>query len=135
MDRFPKDIEEQIKNQGWFVGRQYGGVKERPKDFDIFPAAETILSEFEGLRIGISGPGQECATSDINFDPSYGDGMSKEVHAESKQKRLYPIAGVHNAHQTMFVDESGNIYLYFDCLVAFASSLDEAIVKLLRGIK
>ena len=139
MSRFPKDIEDRIQGQGWYAGRQYAGTLDRPEDFERIPAAEAILSEFEGLKLGVSGPGLECATADIDMDPSWGDGMAEEVHAESnqigRQIRYYPLAGVQNGHQTMFVDDDGTIYLYFDRLERFAPSFDEALVLLLRGVR
>lgn len=138
MSGFPEDIDEIIKHQGWFPGRRYEGPKHRPDGYAIFPAAEAILEEFEGLKLGTTGPGVDCARSDIEMDPFYGDGMAEVIHENNNQlgrrMRYYPLAGVHKGHMVMFVDDDGAIYLYFDSLEFYASNFKEAIINLMRGV-
>ena len=118
---------------GWQPGRRVAVAAEVPV---AHPAAE-ILAEFGGLRVGVSGAGQECASSDVAFGRSWGAELSDiELWSELLDSPLACIAEIHNAHGELYVDGLGRHFgmsMVHDAFWFEGQSFGEAMERLLLG--
>lgn len=73
------------------------------------PAAE-LLAAFAGLRIGTTGPGTECAASDLHFTQKVDELPEALVLARLLGEPLIPIAETHNAHGILYIGQSGRCF-------------------------
>jgi hypothetical protein len=134
-NRFPKLVIEELQGAGWTPGRIAYSFVKLLSDFRIFPAAESVLNEFGGLKIGACGTGVERATSQLVIQPDLAEGLSKHCGQVTAQgARLFPLGEIDYGHATILIDEHGNVYMFFDQLEFLAPSFDQALVMLLLGL-
>ena len=135
--RFSEPVVTLLIKAGWYEERNVLSQLTLPLGFEHFKAADTILAEFGGLKIGECGRGIERATSDLEIDPSLCDGLEGQLAEASDRRKvkLYPLGEVHHGHGCVIVDEIGIIYLLSDVLEKWADSFDEALEILLLGKK
>ena len=131
--RIPAEVEAMLHSAGWFEGRSEFPL-ELPSDYTLFPSARIALEEFGGLDVGACGPGTNFARCDIQFDPNAAEGLASIVSVTDEGLRLYPLGEATHGHAYLLIDEKGAVYLYFNHLKKFGSSLDEALVSLLLGV-
>jgi len=96
-----------------------------------------VLASFDGLTVGNTGEGIECATSDIHFCPVAPDG---EISAwnELLGETLVGIAEVHHAHGELFIDTAGRCYVrscVHDAFYFEGPTFFEAAEQLLVGLR
>ncbi|WP_445354794.1 SUKH-3 domain-containing protein [Microbulbifer sp. EKSA008] len=122
---------------GWYEGRDIELEDLRDIDTGSHSAAVKILKEYGGLSVGETGPGRECAASDIEFytRPRYeADGMCEEW--EGKVGHLVAIASAHHQHIMVLVDSQSNLYIFTDPneQLYYGGSFSKATAKLLFGL-
>lgn len=132
--RFSDEVTSMLKRGGWFPGRNIADTMILPSGFVIFPAAQKVLAEFGYLRLGIPGPGIECARGEINMDPMYAanDIEGYEEYGELIHRALYPLGIVDNLDY-LAIDEDGTVYLFGDEFWFVGTSFDAALDTLLLG--
>jgi hypothetical protein len=132
--RFPDKVRDSLLASGWTPGRS-APLGDLPSDFVLFPAAESVLREFGGLRVGGVGPGQECATSDLLVQPAAGEGLSDHTGLTTPNgTMLFPMGEFHHGHGYLLIDERGAIYSFFDAVEFYASSFERALSQLVLGL-
>ena len=136
-ERFRDEVSKLLKESGWFEGRDVLDELVLPENFILFPAAERILREFGGLRVGTTGRGVDCGASDVNFDPSRGSMLLTNFEEESQivGSLLYPIATFCLDNWYLLVAESGSIFLWGEDFVYYDSNFEEALTRLVLGLK
>ena len=133
--RFPNRVQQLLIAAGWFPGRCVE-LPVLPKDFVLFDAAEKALHEFGGLKIAASAEGVDFFGDGIVFLPAVAEGLSPGTGLIAKNgKRIFPLGGFFCTHAVLFIDEDGEAYDWFDDVELVAPSLDQALVKLLLGIR
>ncbi len=122
-----------LREAGWFEGRDVFSQLTFPPDFERLSAADNVLREFGGLKVGQCGRGIDCARSDFEIDPLLGSHLGVELAAVSKKigLRLYPLGGC--GHAELFMDERGGVYMWFGEFKKLADSFDDAVERLLLG--
>lgn len=96
-----------------------------------------ILTQFGGLRVGAAGPGQECATSDVDFQERPSN-PTRDLWTRLLRTELVGIAEMHNAHEELYIDREGRCYgasQIHDAFYFEGSSFNEAIERLLLGLR
>lgn len=135
--RFPDKVYQMLKQGGWFPGRNVELEAETlPENYTLFEKAEQALREFAGVKAGVSGPGRDCAASDVGFRPELGKGLAEVTGlATESGRKIYPLGIIDSGHAYFLIDEDGAVYMYFDELESIAPSLDQALIDLLLGQK
>jgi hypothetical protein len=98
--------------------------------------AHEILAEMGGLHIGQSGPGIECATSDLHFAFREADEEYGSCWGSLLASKLVAIAEVGNCHGWLFVDEGGRFFggsQIHDAFYFEGDTFAEAAERLLLG--
>ena len=143
MSRFSVQTEALLKKSGWFEGRSVPDLVaswsvelESEGGFQSSPVARDILTEFGGLHIKSEGPGEACARSDLNIDPSLVAGEEDRFRSFDcfNGKRVFPIGEAIVGHVFAAIDESGTVYLVIEEVRHVADSFEAALEHLLRGL-
>jgi SUKH-3 immunity protein len=132
MNEIPVSVLPLFRAAGWHEGRRVPTSRE----LRVEHPATAILSEFGGLTVGKTGPGEECATSDVAFHEVLPTDSLIPLWSKLLGKPLIGVAEVHNAHGELYVDSSGGCFFLslMDDSICFAgSSFAEAIERLLLG--
>jgi hypothetical protein len=112
-----------LMGSGWYPGRDVWEKVSRPPQFEVFPVAKRILSEFGNLKIGPS--------TDITvLVPMAATEVANEIRSYEVMvgKKLYPLGyREHQDREYLIVDDIGRIYLLTDGLKAMASSFERAL--------
>lgn len=135
-DRFSSPVARTLRWAGWYEGRSIA-VK-IPPELDVFPLAYEVLAEFGGLHVGRTGPGIDCAMSDVEIDPVLGAHLRPVLNPYEKElaTRLFPLGEVHLGHGYLVIDELGRTYLFGDGgLEPWASTFSRCLELLLLGKK
>ena len=72
--------------------------------------AEAVLAAFGGLCVGETGPGIECAASDIVFRDADSEMETEDRWGVCLRTRLVCIGAEHNEHSALFIDNSGRVF-------------------------
>jgi hypothetical protein len=104
-----------------------------------FAVADVLLRQFSGLRVGSTGGGRECATSDIEFytEPS-SDHRYAVAKLEADGSDLFPLGQAQHEDIDIFVDASGQGFAYMvpnGKLKRVGKSFSDAVERLLLGLK
>jgi len=116
---------------GWRPGRRVAVPAKVPTSHP----AHSVLEAFGGLSVGTSGPGIECASSDIAF--AFVD--DAEVIPKWNQLlgvTLIGVAECHNRHGQLYVDESGRCFgtsMVHDAFYFEGHTFGEATERILLG--
>ena len=133
--RMAKESVAELERAGWYAGRAVP-LSLLPDDYLLFPRAREALTELYGLRVGRSGRGIDCATSDIWFEPEYGAGVLEEnEHTTHDSQLLYPLAAVSHRHALWFISERGHVYFYYDRMSFYSDSVERAIEMAVLGLR
>ena len=127
-----EDLVKLFVQAGWTPDRRVDLTTPPPGDH---PAAE-LLSAFAGLRIGATGPGTECAASDIHFTQKVDELPEALALARLLGESLIPIAETHNAHGILYIGQSGRCFgasLIDETIWSEGESFEEAIRSLTTG--
>ncbi|MBK9156422.1 MAG: SUKH-3 domain-containing protein [Chloracidobacterium sp.] len=144
-ERFPPEVTEILTKCGWFEGRKVGDENiefwrnERliSDGVDMPRAAKAVLKEFGGLTIISDGRGVDCARLSMEFDPSSGDGgqFLKNYVDSAGVKEFYPLGAYGDGDGTFLIEPGGAVYADFQLDSPIGKNIDEALVKLLLGIR
>ena len=105
--RFPDEVVRKLQAGGWFPSRRVT-IEALPHDYPIFRAARVALEEFYGFKIGSGGKGIECATSDVEFLPDFGDGMRSHTGSSNASgSKIFSLEEMPHGHACLFIDEDG----------------------------
>lgn len=137
-------IEHTLRNAGWHEGRAVRGRVARwraelaPEGFRLHAAAERILLEFGGLRVGSADRGRERATSKLDLDPSLALGEHDRLHEyfdELRGRNLFPLGEVDDGHGFLAMAEDGEVFLLMDAIYDAWPSFEIALPALLLGLR
>jgi len=131
MTELPASIRRSFLAAGWCPGRR---VVVGPAVPTEHPAC-AILAEFDGLRVGQSGCGEECAKSDVMFRPFWPD-SSIRAWEELLVTQLIGVADVCHRHGELYVDHHGRLFgasVVHDAFYFHGASFGEAMERLLLG--
>lgn len=134
----PESVRPQFLATGWFPGRRaWFTFSSGLKSLASYQQGSALVSAFGGLRVGHSGPGQECATSDVAFYrwPTAAHRESV-VEMESPGDDLFPLAEAQVGYLELFVDARGRLLVYAvpdGSLTIAGDSFGEGIERLLLG--
>lgn len=134
----PDSCRGMFESAGWTPGRRVEVMYDRLESLSSFTLADSILREFAGLRVGRSGPGRECAASDIEFHslPSV-DHRHAVPELDPAGADLFPLGEAHNGHLELFLDQNGRVFAYGvpdGVLRCVGDSFREAVERLLLGL-
>ncbi len=132
MIEVPATVQQLFVASGWHPRRT---VRPSPTISADHPAT-SILTNFGGLQVGTTGPGEECATSDVAFQELPMEDATRKVWAALLRTELIGIAEVHNEHGALYIDRAGRCYQGSGMHDAFSfegASFNEAIERLLLG--
>jgi hypothetical protein len=123
-----------LAKAGWTSGRRVPAPDTIPP---THPAA-AVLESLSGFRIGETGPGLECAKSDLNFG-LVDDGHKDIARLEALLgETLFGVAQVHNAHGELHIDGRGRCFgvsLMHSATWFEGETLDAALQGLLVGLR
>lgn len=133
--RFSHKVREILENSGWSDGRSV--VPDQKGNYPFFDIQKKILAEFDGIVAGEMSEGAEQATSKIEVGLKYCLGFEKDVKGASDALgiRFSPLARIDEGHAYLLIDERGGIYYWFDDPEKLSDTFDEALEKLLLGLK
>jgi hypothetical protein len=134
---FPAIIRPIFERAGWYPERQVEPSIPQV-DSPAYRIGRQILANLEGLHVGKSGPGHECAASDIKFDPAEAAECLTEFFGIFDHS-LCPLATYHNSHGVLYVSGDGALYhgdLVGDSgLSVISGSFFDGIGRILLGIQ
>jgi hypothetical protein len=137
-------IEHTLRNAGWREGRDvrelvtHWSAELAPEGFRLHAAAERVLLEFGGLRVGSSGTGRERATSRLVLDPSLALGEHDRLHEyfdELRGRDVFPLGEVDGGHAFLAMAEDGEVFLLMDAIYDAWPSFESALPALLLGLR
>jgi hypothetical protein len=127
-------IEPDFERAGWYPGRRVDLPTGVP---DLHPAAP-ILMAFGGLKVGVCGPGAECATSDIEFIlGDWGDPLAQDWE-HLLRTQFVSIAECHHGHGQLLLDAQGRLFqggLVGPTFTFEGPTFAEGVEAVLRGRK
>jgi SUKH-3 immunity protein len=132
MTDIPLSVRYMFLAAGWSVNRQV----QVPTSVPAIHPAHPILQEFGGLRVGRTGPGQECAASDVAFQEIPSDSKLVRFWSDLLRTQLIGVAEVHNRHGELYLDSDGRWYtigISDDAMCFVGSSFEEVMERLLLG--
>lgn len=102
----PLSVRSLFERAGWSPARRVPISMRIPNGHP----ARAILCSFFGLKVGVSGPGLECAASDIAFrDEDSEDGTEARWHPHLGSQ-LICVGCFHNEHGELFIDARGRVF-------------------------
>jgi hypothetical protein len=104
----------------------------------LHAAAEAVLLEYGGLRVGSVGPGREVARSDVWLDPSVAAGERERFEdwlPELRGRTVVPVGEAHHSHGFVGVTPDGEVYLVMDGVYGRWPSFQAALQALLLGLQ
>ena len=104
-------------------------------------AAQAIVSWVGGLCVGVTGPGAERATSDVEFHEALRPGREIVVQSWRRQVgALMSVADAHRGHIMLFVDSGAQFYAFTDpdsrlyALGSFGRAMETLLLGLDLGL-
>jgi hypothetical protein len=155
--RFSPELNERLLNIGWYKGRnirdkvdQWLAKRSPFQEFDgpedllpyaLHSAALDIMSEFGGVLSYSSGAGKTAAKTPFMIYPVTGD---EDLEAwiggiralgEELETRLFQIGNIQRGQGALVADEDGGIYVVGPINLHAGRNIDEALTRMLEGIK
>ncbi|WP_078594102.1 SUKH-3 domain-containing protein [Streptomyces sp. NRRL S-920] len=141
--RWSAETDRVLRLAGWCPGRSVSTEEwERrlhaaDEDFEIHEAARGFLREFGGLEIHQRGPGRTAARSPFRLDPLVAE-WDCEIFddlGERAGKYLYPIGGIGRGVSYLGMAVDGTVHAGMDNVEFLAETGDEALRKLIEGVR
>lgn len=133
---FPHDIQWLFEQSGWYSGRRVRLTEDLTAGYPNDHPALTVLAEFGGLTVGVTGAGEQCATSDVAFEEIHDAMEDIATWSALLETTLIGIAEVHHRHGQLFMDTRGRCYelsLIHDAFSFVGENLEVALGSLLLG--
>lgn len=141
--RWSAETDRVLRLAGWHPGRWVPTeewertLHESDEGFEMHEAARRFLSEFGGLEINQKGPGRTAARSPFRLDPiaAQWDYEIFEFLSDEAGAYLYPIGELDHRNQYLGMAPNGAVYVGMDSVELLACTPDEALDKLVLGIR
>ncbi|WP_217167004.1 SUKH-3 domain-containing protein [Streptomyces sp. AC512_CC834] len=141
--RWSPEAERVLRLAGWQPGRAVPVdawermMREADEGYVMHEAARRFLSEFGGLEVHQKGPGMNAARSPFRLDPLLAkrDFEIIESLSEDAEVDLYPLGDLSQGNFYVAMAEDGAVYVGMDDVELLAETADEALDKLVRGIR
>ena len=133
MNDLPVGIRHFFLEAGWLPGAQPRFTSELGADDH---PAWSVLAEFNGLKVGQTGAGEECATSDVVFQELSGQDSTIDLWSRLLDSHLVRVAEFHHSHGELLIDQTGRCFAWslIDDNFCFAgATFAEAMESLLLG--
>lgn len=135
------ETEKHLRKAGWYPGRHMKAevAEWRALMPDIFMsrAAESALLEFGGLRAEpAKASGLECAPSHFHLDPERADPVAEAElapHRPFVSGELFPLGEIDHGHASLYIDDGGRVYMFFDELEVMGDTIEAALDALVVG--
>lgn len=132
MDLLTAKIAPAFRDAGWFHGRSVDVDRNVPRAHPAF----VILRAFAGLNVGKTGPGKECATSNIEF----GLPPCRDENVDAWQLALNTefvcLGEYHCGHGQLWLDNKSRLFasgLVAPMMLFVGKSFAEGVEALLNG--
>ena len=144
-DRFPADVRQMLDKAGWFPGRDVTAAvsqwelrfAEDLSGLTVFPVVRAALREFGGLVLPQYGRNGEVdgGFSTAIFPTRGGVGTdAARAFAEQYDAPVFPLGNNQDGPAEIVMDEQGRtFFLHWAGFFRLGTSLDEAVVALVRG--
>ncbi len=133
----PSELHPEFVAGGWSASRRVSPPPELVSAVRADHPAVQILSAFSALRVGESGRGEECATSDIDFRwPGPQDDDDIAWWEQALDTQLVCVGEYHNGHGALYFGSDGRCFglsLIHDLFTLEGDSFGVAAVRLIRG--
>ncbi len=105
--------------------------------FEIHEAARLFLAEFGGPASEERGPGRTMARTGFRLDPlaAERDDEIFDVLSEQAGAHLYPVGEADRRNTYPGIAPDGRFYVGMDSVTLLAATGDEALEKLIEGIR
>ncbi|MDJ0340360.1 SUKH-3 domain-containing protein [Streptomyces sp. H10-C2] len=141
--RWSAETDRVLRMAGWRPGRSVSTeewervLHESDEDFTIHEAARRFLTEFGGLEINQKGPGRTMHRSPFRLDPLVAkwDFELIDLQSEEVGTYLYPLGDSSNGNFYLTMAANGAVYMGLDYVNLLADTADEALEKLIVGIR
>lgn len=143
-ERFPPEVTEILRSSGWYPGRRVSSEvleawreeRLRSDGLDMPQTAKVVLEEFGQLIISPSGRGIDFARLPLSFDAEGDGGQYLQSYVDAAGVgELYPLGGYGDSDGTFMIAGSGAVYVDFRLDAPAGENIDQALVRLLLGIK
>jgi len=131
-----------LRRVGWYPGRsvstaEWENTLSEHGGFEIHETARRFLAEFGGLAITERGPGQTMARMGFTLDPTAAEWEDEifDVLSEEAGTDLYPIGEADRRNLYLGIASGGAVYVGMDSVTLLAETADEALEKLVQGIR
>ncbi|MEV5254610.1 SUKH-3 domain-containing protein [Streptomyces werraensis] len=140
--RWSAETDRVLREAGWRPGRTVSteewenALKERG-GFEMHEAARRFLAEFGGLESTARGPGRTMARMGFSLDPTAAEWEDEifDVLSEEAGTDLYPIGEADRRNSFLGIAPTGAVYIGRDSVVLLAHTAEEALEKLIEGIR
>ncbi|MEU1332333.1 SUKH-3 domain-containing protein [Streptomyces sp. NPDC005865] len=140
--RWSEETERALRAAGWCPGRavptgEWERALEERGGFRMHEAARLFLAEFGGLASEERGPGRTMARMGFRLDPlaAEWDDEIFDVLSEEAGAYLYPVGEADRRNSYLGVAPDGQVYIGMDSVTLLARTADEALEKLIEGIR
>jgi hypothetical protein len=128
--RWSAETDRVLRRAGWYPGRsvctaEWENTLREHGGFEMHEAARRFLAEFGGLESTERGPGKTMARMGFTFDV-----LSEEAGVD-----LYPIGAADRRNNYLGIASNGAVYVGMDSVTLLAETADEALEKLVEGIR
>jgi len=138
-----RSLNDLLTDGGWAPDRrvpdrvaEWRGALEQHKRFVMHPAAEAVLLEFGGLKVGSTRPGVQRASARINFDPMLAVGEEDRLldyFPALTGLNLFPLGEVDDGHAFFAISASGETFCVGDEIYGRWPTFRAALEALLLG--
>ncbi|MFG3100261.1 SUKH-3 domain-containing protein [Streptomyces sp. NPDC048182] len=141
--RWSPATERVLRSAGWRPGRSVSVdnwekvLREADDGYVMHEAARRFLAEFGGLEVFEKGPGVNAGRASFRLDPALAkwDYEIIESLGEEVEVSLYPLGDLWQGNFYLAMAENGTVYFGMDDAEWLAQSPDEALDRLIRGIR
>ncbi|MFI9768216.1 SUKH-3 domain-containing protein [Streptomyces sp. NPDC052415] len=140
--RWSAETDRVLRRAGWYPGRsvctaEWENTLREHGGFEMHEAARRFLAEFGGLESTERGPGKTMARMGFTFDPTVAEWDDEIFDVLSGQAGvdLYPIGSADRRNNYLGIASNGAVYVGMDSVTLLAETADEALEKLVEGIR
>jgi hypothetical protein len=138
--RWSAETDRVLRAAGWYPGRsvpttEWERILHKHDGFEIHEAARRFLTEFGGLASLDRGPGKTMARLGFRLDPLAAQRDHEIFEVLSEEAYLYPIGEADRRNSYLGIAPNGAVYIGMDSVTLLADTGDEALEKLIEGIR
>ncbi|MFD6432885.1 SUKH-3 domain-containing protein [Streptomyces venezuelae] len=140
--RWSEECGRLLRAAGWYPGRsvptaEWERVLHEHGGFEMHEAARRFLAEFGGLASEERGPGRTMARMGFRLDPLAAEWDDEIFDALSEEAGayLYPVGEADRRNSYLGIAPDGRVYVGMDSVTLLAETADEALEKLIEGVR